>query len=247
MMGKKRKPFIDIHSHILPGVDDGSRDFEESLAMLRQAAQEGIGRIILTPHQKPQQHCVSVEGLHKRIEILQEEIDEKKLGITLYPGGELFFRQGLAQELQEGKLCTLAGSRYVLVEFYPQEHYSYIRDGLYSLLAAGYMPVVAHVERYAQVCAKQEYLEELLEMGCYYQINAGSLTGNNGFSMKRTAWKIVKGQMAHFVGTDAHRAVGSRSVQLAACAKLLSKKCGEEYAERLLSLNARMVLRDEEI
>ena len=244
---KEKNRFIDIHCHVLAGVDDGARDMEESLAMLRTAAKEGIGRIILTPHQKPQQHCVSIEGLHRRMEALQEKADGEGLDIKLYPGGELFFRQGLAEELLEGRLCTLAGSRYVLVEFFPQEQYSYIRDGLYSLLAAGYLPVAAHVERYSQVCESREHLEELLEMGCYYQINAGSLTGNHGFLMKRTAWKIVKGEMAHFVGTDAHRAEGTRAVQMARCARMLEKKCGSDYAERLLYQNARMVLRDEEI
>lgn len=244
---EEKRGFIDIHSHILPGVDDGARDTGESLAMLRMAAQEGIRGIILTPHQKPQQHCVSVEGLHKRMAALQDMADGEGLGIKLYPGGELFFRHGLAEELREGRLCTLAGSRYVLVEFYPQEQYGYIRDGLYSLLSAGYLPVLAHVERHEEVCRSRERLEELLEMGCYYQVNAGSLTGNHGFLMKRTAWKVIKEEMAHFVGTDAHRAEGTRAARLAGCARMLEKKCGRGYAGQLLYQNARTVLRDGEI
>lgn len=244
---KEESGFIDIHCHILPGVDDGARDEKESLGMLRTAAKEGIREVILTPHQKPQQHCVSAEGLHRRMAALQKRAGEEGLNIKLYPGGELFYRQSLAKELQEESLCTLAGSRYVLVEFYPQEEYSYIRDGLYSLLAAGYLPVAAHVERYVQVCEKQERLQELLEMGCYFQVNAGSLTGKYGFMMKRTAWRLIKEQMVHFVGTDAHRADGSRAPMMARCARMLEKKCGSEYAGQLLYGNARMVLADEEI
>ncbi len=244
---KQESGFIDIHCHILPGVDDGARDEKESLGMLRTAAQEGIGTVILTPHQKPQQHCVSPEGLHRRMGALQRRAEEEGINIKLYPGGELFYRQSLVKELQEESLCTLAGSRYVLVEFYPQEEYRYIRDGLYSLLVSGYLPVAAHVERYVQVCEKQERLEELLDMGCYFQVNAGSLTGKYGFMMKRTAWGLIREQMVHFVGTDAHRADGSRAPLMARCARMLEKKCGSEYAGRLLYENARMVLADEEI
>lgn len=239
--------FIDIHSHILPGVDDGARSAEESLAMLRKAAKEGIGQIILTPHQRPDRHCVSGNGLMERMEKLQNLAKEKGLDIRLYPGGEILFRQGLANELSDGKLCTLAGSRYVLVEFFPNEHYDYIRDGLYSLLTAGYLPVIAHVERYVRINESRERREELLNMGCYYQVNAGSLTGNAGFLLKRTAWQLVKEEMVHFIATDAHRAEGKRAPQMLRCAKLLEKKCSAEYAARLLYRNAEMILRNEEI
>lgn len=239
--------FIDIHSHILPGVDDGARNAEESLAMLRIAVKEGIGQIIVTPHQKPDRHCVSGNGLMERMEELQSLAKTEGLDIRLHPGGEIFFRQGLADELSNGKLCTLAGSRYVLVEFFPDEHYDYIRDGLYSLLAAGYRPVVAHVERYIQINKSGERQAELLDMGCCYQVNAGSLTGSCGFGMKRTAWQLVKEEMVHFVATDAHRAEGNRTPRMLRCAKLLEKKCSAEYVAQLLYRNAEMIFQNEEI
>lgn len=239
--------YVDIHSHVLPGVDDGAPDMEEALKMLQCAANEGIGKIIVTPHQKPDRRCVSVTGLNKRMNALQEEAQRCGLNIRLYPGGELFFRQSLPEELQSGRLCTLAESRYVLVEFFPQEQYRYIRDGLYSLLAAGYIPVVAHVERYVQVMGSREYQEELLDMGCYFQVNAASLTGKYGFGMKRSAWQLVKRRQVHFVGTDAHRSEGNRAPQLLHCAQLLEKKCGGEYAAQLLYRNAEMILQDREL
>lgn len=239
--------FIDIHTHILPGVDDGSGSLEESISMLRQAEDEGIGKIILTPHQKPDRHCVSARGLRDRMSALQEEADKCGLSIRLYPGGELFFRHSLAEELRCGRVITLADSRYVLVEFFPQEQYEYIRNGLYSLLAEGYLPVVAHVERYAQVNESRERQEELLDMGCYFQVNAGTLTGNAGFGMKRTAWQLVKRKQVHFIGTDAHRANGSRTPRLLHCAKLLERKCGGRYAAQLLYQNAEMILQNKEL
>lgn len=239
--------FIDIHTHILPGVDDGAGSLEESISMLRQAEKENIGSMILTPHQKPDRRCVSPDGMARRMQRLQEIADREKTGIRLYSGGELFYRHSLAEELRCGKVITLADSRYVLVEFFPQEQYEYIRNGLYSLLAEGYLPVVAHVERYAQVNESRERQEELLDMGCYFQVNAGTLTGNAGFGMKRTAWQLVKRKQVHFIGTDAHRANGSRTPRLLHCAKLLEKKCGSRYAAQLLYQNAEMILQNEEL
>lgn len=239
--------FIDIHTHILPGVDDGSGSLEESISMLRQAEKENIGSIILTPHQKPDRHCVSPDGMARRVQELREMADREGINIRMYPGGELFYRHSLAEELKSGRVVTLAGSRYVLVEFFPQEQYEYIRNGLYSLLAEGYLPVVAHVERYAQVNGSREHQEELLDMGCYFQVNAGTLTGNAGFGMKRTAWQLVKRKQVHFIGTDAHRADGSRAPRLLHCAKLLEKKCGSGYAAQLLYRNAEMILQNKEL
>lgn len=241
------KEYTDIHCHILPGVDDGARNLEESMAMLRSAAADGIHKIIVTPHQKPDRHCVSAGGTVERIKVLQQALDKEGLGILLYSGSELFYRQGMEEDLRGGKLCTLAGSRYVLVEFFPQEQFPYIRDGLYDLLAAGYIPVVAHVERFVQVCKCRERLEELLDMGCFYQMNAGSLMGNCGIGIKRMAWHLVKEQMVSFVATDAHRAEGSRSPQILKCARLLEKKCGHSYTEKLLFKNAEKVFANEEL
>lgn len=240
----KNGKYIDIHSHILPGVDDGAGSMEEALRMLRCAEEEGIRKIIVTPHQKPDRHCVSVQGLLDRMRALQNKADEEGLHVRLYPGGELFFRQSLPEELEDKRVCTLAGSRYVLVEFFPQEQYRYIRDGLYSLLTAGYFPVVAHVERYDQVIGSQKCQEELLDMGCCFQVNASSLTGSGGLRMKMAAWRLVRQRMVHFVATDAHRAEGSRSPQLARCAGALAKKCGSDYASQLLYQNAARILRD---
>lgn len=242
----EKEKYTDIHCHVLPGVDDGACDMQEALALLRCAAAENVGKIILTPHQKPDRRCVSPEGMQRRMAELQKAADQEKLGIRLYSGGELFYRQGLEQELSEGKVCTLAGSRYVLVEFYPREQFEYIRNGIYSLLAAGYLPVLAHAERYEQVCRSREHLEELLGMGCYYQVNAGSLTGNFGWGMKRTAWGLVREQMVSFVATDAHKPEGKRAAHMEHCARMLQKKCGENEAEKLLYGNAEKIFTDEE-
>lgn len=239
--------YIDIHSHILPGVDDGAQSMEESMDMLRQAQKEGIGTVILTPHQKPGRRCVSVSGLRERMHQLNEQMKRLHIEVDLYAGSELLYSHDLAGRLRDGRVCTLAGSRYVLVEFLPDENWPYIRNGLYELACAGYFPVVAHAERCIQLAADPERVRELVDMGCYIQVNAGSVTGTFGFAMKRASRRLLKEEIVHFVATDAHKSMGKRSVQLKDCSIYLRKKCGQEYADRLLWKNAACILADEEI
>lgn len=246
-MGEKMFSYTDIHCHILPGVDDGARDLQESIAMLKLAYRENIHKVILTPHQKPDRKCVSVSGIHKRIALLSEELSRLSLNIRLYSGGELMYSHELTEQLEKGNLPTLAGSRYALVEFMPDESWSYIRDGLYHLSGSGYRPVVAHVERCAQVAVKPERVQELIDMGCRIQVNAGSLTGDWGFGLKRIAARLIKDRLVHFVATDAHRGSGRRSPQMEKCALWLKKKAGDGYARELLHENAEAIFANEEI
>lgn len=210
----KKTGFIDIHSHIMQAVDDGAKDMEESIAMLHQAKQEGITAIILTSHQKPTQCCVSVSGIQERIDQLCRELEKQDICMELYAGSELFYSHDLQRRLINGEVCTLAGSAYVLVEFFPSESWQYIRDGLYRLVCTGYRPIVAHAERYVQLMSVLERLQKLVEMGCYIKVNADSVMGEYGFGMKRKVRNLLKAELVHFVTTDAHREHGNRSVRL---------------------------------
>ena len=153
--------FTDIHCHVLPMVDDGAETMEMALDMLRIAAEEGIRKMILTPHQKADRKCVTPEGIIRRMVLLQEEADKKGIPVKLFPGNEIFYRHGLGELLELGKIRTLADSHYVLVEFLPGEDFGYIRDALNRLISFGYWPVVAHVERYMNVVKNLQKAEEL--------------------------------------------------------------------------------------
>lgn len=238
--------YVDVHSHIMPGVDDGAEDLDMSVAMLKRAAKEGIGTIILTPHQKPEHKCVTRIGIEKRISLLQEELEKQDIPIRLYPGAELFYCRDMRKLLEEGRVCTLAGSRYVLVEFMPEESWDYIRDGIYDL-AGNYRPILAHVERYSQVIEKKERVRELIEMGAYIQMNAGSITGDWGYAVRRNCMRLLKQQMVHFIGTDAHRAEGKRAPRMKSCGVFLEKQFGRTYSKKLLCKNAEKILADKEL
>lgn len=239
--------YIDIHSHILPGVDDGAQDPEESIAMLRAAERENVKRIFVTPHQKPDRRSVSREGMERRLAELTEEARRQRIEIELFGGGELLYSHDLTERLADGRACTMGHSHYILVEFFPDEEWDRVRDGLYLLGSAGYWPIVAHVERYACLHGRPDRIQELIDMGCYMQMNAGSLTGDWGFRMKRYCLGLIQRRLIHFIATDAHRSQGRRAPQLKKCAQLLEKKTDADYAERLLRKNAEYIFLDKEI
>lgn len=238
--------YIDIHSHILPQIDDGAKSFEISLQMLDAAAKSGIGQIILTPHNKPMRHSASPGRVKALKEELEREAQSRGIHVRLYTGNEVYYRSSAAEELAEGKACTLAGSKYVLTEFNPMDDYDYIRNGIYSLLAAGYRPVLAHVERYSQICAKPQRAEELAELGSCLQVNAGSIMGEAGFRARRIAGKLLKQRLVHFVATDAHD-MGRRKPGLAACASYVARRFGAGYMRELFYENPMCVVRDGQI
>lgn len=237
---------IDIHSHILPGADDGSDSFEMSMRMLKCAVDDGISGIILTPHNKPGHRHLHFSKMTSNVEKLQKLMAEGNIKIELYIGSELYYRSGLLEEIENDMSATLAGSRYVLLEFAPLEDYDYIRNGCYSVLMGGYYPVLAHVERYQNVCSQKYGIDELIEMGCYIQVNAGSVMGKAGPKAKRFVRNILKRRQVHFIATDAHDLKG-RPPYLSDCADYIGRKYGADYSEKLFHENPLCVIEDKDI
>lgn len=242
---KQIKQYIDIHSHIVYGVDDGAKDMETSMKMLRSAAADGIAAIILTPHNKPGHHDTVMQAA-ERVEKLRKRLAQENIDIKLYIGNELYYRSELVWEIEDGRAYTLAGSRYVLVEFNPLDDYDYIRNSINAVLMGGYYPILAHIERYQNVCAKKNGVADILEMGCYIQVNAGSVMGKFGFGTKQFTRKLLKHRQVHFIATDAHDTT-KRAPYLADCADFVSRKYGADYSRQLFYDNPKRILQDKEI
>lgn len=238
--------YIDIHSHILPGIDDGAENFLMSMEMLRTAYADGIRNIIFTPHYKPGHHNAGRETLLLLAGKLCRELEKEGMSIGMYLGNEFYYHEGMFRELEEGRACTMAGSSYILIEFGPVERFERIRNGLYEALAHGWRPVLAHVERYDSLLGKAERVEELIQMGSCIQVNAGSIMGKTGFGVKQFSKRLLREQLVHFVATDAHDA-DRRKPAISDCGRYISRKYGEEYAARLLCENPMRVIRDEYI
>lgn len=241
------KGYFDIHCHILPGIDDGATDKREMIRMLQIAYKEGIRTMIATPHYHPRRGQADAYIVEHAWRKACSEIQKVYPDMEIYAGNEIYYRRDAGQMLRNGELLTLAGSDYVLVEFSlssaePEE----IMDGVKELQMMGYLPIIAHVERYDSILGDVEYVEELVEAGAYIQVNAGSVIGELGGNRKRFIKKLLKNECVHFIGTDAHDA-HRRTPSIKNCAAYIEKKFGEEMAEVILYDNPSMIIKNEVI
>ena len=221
---------IDVHAHVLPGIDDGARDMQESLRLLHMLADLGFCGVIATPHysRREENAGIEIEALTKE---LQQKISEECPGFSVYPGQETFYHDELAGRLKQGKALTMAGSRYVLVEFDVSVSYGMLYHGIRKLSAAGYIPVLAHIERYA--CLRRDgKVRELAESGCLLQMNYESLQGH--WYDKETRWcrRQILEKHIDLLGTDMHR-IDYRPPEIEKALHWLRQHISEEYLHKL--------------
>lgn len=195
---------IDIHSHILPGVDDGADNIKESLAIAKTAVADGLTGIVATPHFMEEGYRMSPAEIEQRVEDLQREMDENGINLMIYPGAELFIYQDLAKDLAEGLVPTINGGKYILIEFPMSKFPSYTEDVLYDIQVMGYRPVICHPERYSPVMEDPNKIVEWINSGIYAQVNASSLIGVFGEKVKKTAEILLKHNMVQLIGSDVH-------------------------------------------
>lgn len=234
--------YIDMHSHILPGVDDGARSVDEMKEMLRIAYDEGIRCIIATPHYHPRRGKEPPKKLREQAALLRTEahaIDEK---FRIYLGTEIYFGQEVVEKLKNKQILTMNGRNYVLVEFSPSDSSDYICQSVQKLQVNGYEVIIAHVERYDSIVSDMGQVCRLREMGVRLQVNAGSITGENGWKTKKVIKKLMREDMVFCVGTDAHRSEG-RAPRMRDAANYVEKKYGEAYMRKIFFSNAKEMLK----
>lgn len=200
-MDVKARRIIDIHAHVLPGMDDGARDMEEACALLCKAAAQGILAVVATPHDTGGRNREELTGIAGQI---KEEVCRTYPGFNLYVGQEAFYHEGLSGELRTGEALTMVGSRYVLVEFHPSVSYGNLYRGIRAIFAGGYRPVLAHMERY-QCLRREENLHGLTRAGCLFQMNYSSLQGGMFDPEVRWCRRQVLAGRIDLLGTDMHR------------------------------------------
>ena len=238
--------FIDVHCHILPGLDDGAKDIEQAKEMFMTAYEEGIRTIIATPHNYASRRSVSTQTIIDTCRQMKEYLAEWELPVSLYVGNEIYYRSGVAELLEEKKILSLADSRYVLVEFDPYAEFTYIRDGLGEIMGYGYFPILAHAERYDCLFQKSERIGELRNAGVYIQVNAASFLENWGSEFRKRSRELLKKERIDLIGTDAH-SNRSRAPKMDKCAAYIYKKLGDTKAEKLLFSNPRAILENRRI
>lgn len=238
--------FVDIHCHILPGVDDGSQTPEETKAMLQKAWDEGIQIMVATPHYHKQRGKNDIELIKKQLLLTRKLAKEVNPKMQICLGMEIYYGEDVPELLKEGRVVSIRKSRYILVEFSPGDEFQYILNAVRKLQMSGHTVIIAHIERYNCLRKDISNVEYLREMGAYLQVNTGSITGSYGRSVKRFLREVLKAHLVQLVGTDAH---GSerRTPKMQEAYKEVVKRCGEEYADQIFGQNAKKVLRNEEI
>ena len=233
---------IDLHSHILPGLDDGAKSYSESIEMAKLAVENGVTAMVATPH------CIDdrKKEIRKATLILRDLLSEKGIPLKIYMGMEIFGTAYTSRLLREKRLFTLNNSRYPLVEFSFNSSGEEETHILQDMIWAGYTPLVAHPERYNFIKEDPEIINTWKRMGCLFQINRGSIMGRFGKDAQIMGVSLLKRGFCTAVASDAHSPM-VRTPYLKDVKEVITRALSEEKAEELLHKNPRTILKNEEI
>lgn len=228
--------YFDMHCHLLFGVDDGPRQMETSLQLLRQEYDAGVRTVYLTPHFRKNMFECPKDTIQENFEALQERIKQELPDLTLRLGCEIHVSMDVAEDIKSGRCATMAGTEFVLLEFPEIAEKKYILDRCHAVMNKGFAPIIAHAERCSAIRKDLELLERLVEMGIYIQMSAGSIIGEDGFFWKQFCKKAMQRDLIHFVGSDAHD-LKERKVNIGKCAAYLEKTMGADYRDQIMCIN----------
>lgn len=227
----------DIHNHILYGIDDGSTSIEESIEILNLLEKGGVKEIVLTPHYiVGTNYKVDNKEKKKLLDTLKD-----KTNIKLYIGNEVFLDNGIVKLIKEDKISTINNSKYILVELSLRNKMHYDHEMLYELRKNGYVPIIAHPERYLYYSIEE--LKTFLEEGCLFQGNITSLSLKYGKVAKKRLIEMIKNNMICVLGTDVH----STNIDLPLCIKELEKSIKNETINKLINENFDIIINNGEI
>ena len=234
---------IDLHCHMLPGIDDGAPTLEVALAMARAAVADGIKITACTPHIYPGLYENSQAIIAKAIAEFEQELKRHDIPLTLTIGADTHLAPDLLTGIQQGRIPTLGHSRFLLLE--PPHHVAPPRfeEAVFQLLAAGIVPVITHPERLTWIETHYSKMATLVEGGAWMQITAGSLTGRFGRRPKYWAERMVDEQLVHILATDSHH-IDKRPPLLAEGRDAAAARCGEKEAFNMVDVRPRAILAD---
>ncbi len=236
---------IDIHSHLIPNVDDGSRSVEATFEMFEEAEKAGFTDIILTSHYITNAYETNAEELVFWKDKLQEILIAKNKKLKLHSGMEIYISDQIDKLMKENKLLTLANSRYILIELPMNTNINYLDYVIYFLDTIGAKFVLAHPERYRSVQENPGLVEEYIKKGCLMQCNYGSILGIYGKQAKNTIKYLLKKNLVHFIASDCHKK-GSIYVEVPKALKKIEKIIGTEKTYKITTLNQQKILNNEE-
>ncbi len=234
---------IDIHCHILPGIDDGPKTIEDSLEMAKIAVNEGIKTIINTSHYHPDFDFKKGAILINEVKKFNETLKENNIELEVLIGNEIYYTNDLLQFINNKEFFTLNNSRYLLIEFQPINFPKNIVDIVYELKIRGYIPILAHVERYEEMQENPNLVYECIKEGALIQINASSFKVLKSKDYNNIINILLNNNMVHFIATDAH-STNRRRPNLKSAYNYVLDNHGKDMANKLFYTNAKSVIED---
>jgi protein-tyrosine phosphatase len=232
---------IDLHSHILPGIDDGAHSIADSLAMAGALVADGVQIVAATPHIMPGVYANSGPEIRTRVAALQDEIDRRGIPLIVVTGADVHLAPRMVADLASGHLLALADSRYVLIE--PPHHVlpPRLEDTFFELLVAGYVPILTHPERLTWIKGHYETIRDLARAGVWMQITSGSLRGAFGSGPKAWAERMLDDGIVHILASDAHD-TSRRRPDLSVGYHIACQRVGDEEALHLVLTRPQAIL-----
>lgn len=242
---------IDIHSHIIFGVDDGPKNIEESLSLIGEVYRQGVRYIVATSHRRKGMFETPEKVIMTNFLQLKEAVAEVYPEIRLCYGAELYYSKDILSKLEKKKVPTLNGSRYILLEFSMNTPWKEIQEAVNEVTLLGLTPVLAHIERYDALAFHAERVEELIDKGCYTQVNSNhvlkpTLIGDRTKEFKKRTRYFLEQNLVHCVASDMHN-LSSRPPFMREAYKLLTEEFGKDKAKALLKKNPLMLLKNQAI
>ncbi|WP_247950959.1 capsular polysaccharide biosynthesis protein Cps4B [Streptococcus cristatus] len=240
---------IDIHSHIIFDVDDGPKTLEDSRRLLEESYRQGVRTIISTSHRRKGMFETPEEKIAANFKQVQEVAKQVADDLTVLYGAEIYYTSDILKKLEEGTFPSLGGTKYVLIEFSMNTPYKDIHSALGNVIRLGMTPVVAHIERYHCLENDEDRVSELINMGCYMQVNSSNvlkpkLFGDRYKFMKKRVQFFLERDLVHFVASDMHN-LDDRPPYMQKAYQIVAKKYGAERAEELFKTNQEILLSNE--
>ena len=240
---------IDIHSHIIFDVDDGPKTLEDSRRLLEESYRQGVRTIISTSHRRKGMFETPEEKIAANFKQVQDLAKQVAGDLTVLYGAEIYYTSDILQKLEEGRFPSLGDTKYVLIEFSMNTPYKDIHSALGNVIRLGMTPVVAHIERYHCLENDEDRVSELINMGCYMQVNSSNvlkpkLFGDRYKFMKKRVQFFLERDLVHFVASDMHN-LDDRPPYMQKAYQLIVKKYGAARAEELFKTNQEILLSNE--
>jgi protein-tyrosine phosphatase len=237
---------IDIHSHILPGIDDGAQNLEDAVRMAEAAVQEGITHLYATPHHRNGRYENEKSSILENVNLLNAELSQRNIPLHILPGQEIRLYKDLIDDLDRDVFMPLHHqSKYILVEFPSSNVPAYAAETLYELSLRDYTPIIVHPERNSEIMENPDLLHALITEGALTQITANSVIGTFGKKIMNFSHELIKANMTHFIASDAHNTT-SRGFHLLTAYETIQKKYGIE-TRYYLQENAEIIMKGESV